>query len=453
VSLQPVEENESEINTMIKSDDRRLRALSDYPQRALLNNEVHARPYERLTAPLRSSYLALLTTIDTADDEREHITALCTRNGVNPPAAGADHFSNDLGIFRLRWERHTEFSTYNFLHAAPFDAPFDDAPIKRVPTEWLGNLPGEVLTAVHVALEPSRKPVRTVDELSALFVADTLVGSNVLANAAMAFTDFQIHADGFSRILIHDATLVSRQAGRLVQRLLDLETYRMMALLALPLAREYTPELFRLDKEVAELSNTLTGNKKEVDEHRMLESLTQLSAEIEGVATATSFRFSAAHAYYNIVERRTRELREERHERLQTFSEFMQRRLVPAMHTCESVHRRVEELTTRSARVSDLLRTRVSIAMESQSRDLLESMNRRAKLQIRLQQTVEGLSVVVLSYYLVGLINYGLKALKSAGLSVNVEILTGIAIVPVVAAVLFGARQLRRHIRREEENI
>ncbi len=438
---------------MNESEGRRDGGLSDYPQRTLLNNEVHARPYERLTAPVRASYLALLTGIETAEGERAHIKALCTRNGVNPPAAGANHFSNDLGIFRLRWERHTEFSTYTFLHAAPFDAPFDDAPIRRVPEDWLKRLPGEVLTAVHLALEPSSKPVRSVDELSALFVADTLVGSKVLGSAAVALTDFQIHADGFSRTLIHDAALGSRQAGRLVQRLLELETYRMMSLLALPLAREYTPELFRLDKEVAELSNTLTGDKEDVDERRMLERLTQLSAETEGVATATSFRFSAARAYYDIVERRIRELREERHERLQTFSEFMQRRLVPAMHTCESVHRRIDELTTRSARVSDLLRTRVSITMESQSRDLLESMNRRAKLQIRLQQTVEGLSVVVLSYYLVGLVNYGLKALKSAGLGVDVDVLTGIAIIPVVAAVLLGARYLRRRISREEQNI
>jgi len=438
---------------MNESERERERTLSDHHQRMVLNNEVHARPYERLTAPVRASYLALLTGIESADDEREQIKALCTRNGVNPPGAGTNHFSNDLGIFRLRWERHTEFSTYTFLHAAPFQAPFDDAPIKRVPEDWLRHLPGEVLTAVHVALEPSSKPVRTMDELSALFVADTLVGSRVLGNAAVALTDFQIHADGFSRILIHDAALVSRQAGRLVQRLLELETYRMMALLALPLAREYTPELFRLDTEVAELSNTLTGNNEKVDERRMLECLTQLSAEIEGVATATSFRFSAARAYYDIVERRIRELREERHERLQSFSEFMHRRLVPAMHTCESVHRRIDELTTRSARVSDLLRTRVSITMESQSRDLLESMNRRAKLQIRLQQTVEGLSVVVLSYYLVGLVNYGLKAIKSAGLSLNVDVLTGIAIIPVVVAVLFGARHLRRSISREEKNI
>ncbi len=438
---------------MKNSQGRRAQAIPDHPQRTLLNNEVHARPYERIAAPVRASYLALLTGIETAEQEREHIKALCARNGVNPPAAGANHYSNDLGIFRLRWERHTEFSTYTFLHAAPFDAPFDDAPIKRVPIDWLTDLPGEALTAVHVALEPSIRPVRTVDELSALFVADTLVGSKVVGNAAVALTDFQIHADGFSRILIHDAALGSRQAGRLVQRLLELETYRMMALLALPLARENTPELFRLDKEVAELSNTLTGGTEGVDEHSTLERLTQLSAEIEGVATATSFRFSAARAYYDIVDRRIRELREERHERLQTFSEFMQRRLVPAMQTCESVHRRIEELTTRAARVSDLLRTRVSITMESQSRDLLESMNRRAKLQIRLQQTVEGLSVVVLSYYLVGLVNYGLKALKSAGFSLDVDVLTGIAIVPVVVLVLLGARYLRRTISREEKNI
>jgi uncharacterized membrane-anchored protein len=435
-------------------DDRPPRApsgLADHPERLALNNEVHARPYERLAAPLRASYFALLSGVESADEERACIEALCQRYGVNRPPAQANHFSMNFGGFRLRWERHTEFSAYTILHSGPFDAPFDDPPIKRVPKEWLDKLPGQVLTAVHVALEPSDRPVRSIDELSDLLAPGSLVGSRASGASASAWTDFRIQADGFSRILIHDASLGSRQAGRLVQRLLEIETYRMMALLALPLARKYTPQLFRLDKQVAEMSGSLTQEMELADEQRLLQGLTHLSAEVERIAAATGFRFSAAHAYYDIVRQRIVELREERHERLQTFGEFMQRRLAPAMHTCVSVNKRIEVLTTRVTRVSDLLQTRVNIAMESQSRDLLESMNRRARLQIRLQETVEGLSVVVLSYYLVGLVNYGLKGLKSSGVDVNVDILTGLAIIPVIALVLFAVRHMRRQVRRKLE--
>jgi uncharacterized membrane-anchored protein len=323
--------------------------------------------------------------------------------------------------------------------------------LTRVPRGWLATLPGRVLSAVHIAIEPAQRVIRSVDELGDLFVPGSLVGSRVSGGSATAWTDFQIHADGFSRILIHDVSLGARQAGRLVQRLLEIETYRMMALLALPLARRYTPELFRVDTQVAEMSDSLTREMNMVDEKRLLEDLTRLSAEVERIAAATGFRFSAARAYYDIVRQRIVELREERHEKLQTFGEFMQRRLTPAMQTCESVNKRIEVLTARVARVSDLLQTRVNIAMESQSRDLLESMDRRAHLQVRLQETVEGLSVVVLSYYLVGLVNYGLKGLKSSGVDINVESLTAVSIIPVIALVLLGVRRLRRKITREAE--
>ncbi|MDX1513002.1 MAG: DUF3422 domain-containing protein [Gammaproteobacteria bacterium] len=426
-------------------------SLRDHDDRIVLNNEVHARPYERLAAPVRASYIALLSGVESADEERKCIEDLCQRYNVNRPSTGSNHFTADFGNFRLRWERHTEFSAYTILHSGAFDAPFDDLPLKRVPEAWLSSLPGEVLIAVHVAIEPADSEVRDYEALGDLFVPGSLVGSRVSGAAAIAWTDFQIHADGFSRMLVHDSGLGARQAGRLVQRLLEIETYRMMALLALPPARKYTPELFRLDKQVAELSDTLTQEMRLEDEQRLLEGLTRLSAEVERISAATGFRFGAARAYYDIVRQRISELREERHEKLQTFGEFMQRRLTPAMQTCDSVNKRIEGLTARVARVSDLLQTRVNIAMERQSRDLLESMNRRAHLQIRLQETVEGLSVVVLSYYLVGLVNYGLKGLKSSGVSLDVDILTGIAIVPVVAVVLLGVRRLRRKVTREVE--
>lgn len=427
--------------------------LSDHPDRITLNNEVHARPYERLAAPLRATYIAMLSGVESAEAERVCIEDLCRRYGVNRPTAGANHYSADFGGFRLRWERHTEFSAYTILHSAPFAAPFEDPPLNRVPREWLATLPGRVLTAAHVAIEPAQREIRSLDELGDLFVPGSLVGSHVSGGSATVWADFQIHADGFSRILIHDASLGSRQAGRLVQRLLEIETYRMMALLALPLARHYTPELFRLDGLVADMSDSLTSEMHLVDERRLLEGLTRLSAEVERIAAATGFRFSAARAYYDIVRQRIVELREERHEKLQTFGEFMQRRLAPAMQTCESVNKRIEGLTVRVARVSDLLQTRVNIAMESQSRDLLESMNRRAHLQVRLQETVEGLSVVVLGYYLVSLVNYGLKGLKSSGVDINVESLTALSIIPVIALVLFGVRRLRRKVTRETEKI
>ncbi|WP_428603737.1 DUF3422 family protein [Sedimenticola sp.] len=418
--------------------------IAHYPLRSQLAGEVHARPYEQLTAPVQASHLAVLSDESLLAQEREMIAALCERFQVAPPAPNARHHSADMGLFRLKWERHSEFSSYTFFHTAPFDQPFQETAISRVPPDWLEQLPGQLLTAVHLALAPKEYPKQEIEELATLFASNTVTGSVVAGGAAEVWTDFHIHADGFSRFLIQDNHLRSRQAGRLLQRLYEVEQYRLLALLAFPLAQQYGQQLGQLDQALNDLTSEIVDIDNLEDEHRALEQLTGLAAQVEQIAASTSYRFSASSAYYDIILQRLAELREERIQGVQMLHEFMQRRLAPAMHTCRSVEQRIQGLATRVARASNLLRTRVDVSMEGQSKDLLRSMDRRAYLQLRMQETVEGLSVVVLSYYLLGLVGYGLKGLKSAGIGINVELGTGIAIPLVLTAVFFGVRRLKR---------
>ena len=149
------------------------------------------------------------------------------------------------------------------------------------------------------------------------------------------------------------------------------------------------------------------------------------------------------------MRRRIEELREERIEGIQTIAEFMDRRLAPAMRTCESVGERLEACATRLGRVSALLRARVEVALEAQNRDLLASMDRRARLQLRLQQTVEGLSVAAITYYVVGLIAYAAKAAHGVGLTLDPDLAAGLAVIPAALAVWWGVRRIRRGLRRE----
>ncbi len=418
--------------------------IPNHPLRTQLANEVHARPYELLTAPVQASHLAILADESLLPQERQAITALCERFDVAPPAPTARHYSADMGMFRLKWERHTEFSTYTFFHAAPFSQPFKDPAITQVPQEWLEQLPGELLAAIHVALLPCDYPKSEIEELAIHFASNTVTGSSVAGGAAEVWTDFHIHADGFSRFLVQDNNLRSRQAGRLIQRLYEVEQYRILALLAFPLAQQYGQALGRLDQALNNLTSKIVDIDNLEDEHQALDELTHLAAEVEQISSTTSYRFSAAAAYYDIIHQRLDDLREERIEGIQMLHEFMERRLAPAMHTCHSVNERIQTLAKRVTRASTLLRTRVDVSMEGQTKDLLKSMDRRAYLQLRMQETVEGLSVVVLSYYLVGLIGYGLKAAKSAGLPINVELGTGLAIPVVIGAVFFGVRRLKR---------
>lgn len=427
--------------------------LADHPQRIELNDEVHARPSEVLIAPLRISYMALYSDWTEREAHWQCVAALAARFGVAPPPPGANHFSADFGEFRLTWERHTEFTRYSFIAPLLGDDPFAVQAVAAVPADWLATLKGQVMVAAHVALV--RDPGTALDpEATArqYFAGNALVGSVIGGGAGVALTDFRIREDGFSRCLIYDRQLAPRQAGRMVQRLVEIDTYRMMALLALPVARELAPFLSQRERALASIT-TLLASSAEQNEPDLLHRLTQLEAEIGERAADNHYRFSAGTAYYELVERRIDELREERIQGLQTFREFTERRLAPAMNTCRAVARRQDSLSLRVARATQLLSTRVDIARQGQSQVLLASMNRRAELQLRLQQTVEGLSVAAITYYLVGLVGYAVKGLKTLGVGFDPDFAMGLS-VPVVALIAaLGVRRLRRHVGKSGDGL
>jgi uncharacterized membrane-anchored protein len=418
----------------------RIWAFREHGMRRTLAGEVHARPYEQISAPVRASHLAILHEGLSAEAERAFLTELFAMNGAEPPGEGANHFSRDLGALRLKWERHSEFSTYTFLRFDAFDHPFAHTALELLPRDWLERLPGSVISALHVAVEKAGRPV---DEIPALFDGNQMVGSHVLGGAGEVWTDFRLHADGFERALVLDFDLSRGQTGRLLQRLVEIETYRMLALLAFPVARHAFFEVSRMDRGLSDIVTELADPAINQNDRELLDRLTALAAEAERLDSSTSFRLSAARAYYAIVTQRIAELREDRIPGVQTVAEFMGRRLAPAMNTAASAAERQQLLATRAARAGDLLRTRVDIALEEKNRDLLKSMNRRAKLQLRLQETVEGLSVVAISYYLLGLVLYAAKGLKGAGLHVDPDVAALVALPIILGAVVLGVRRLR----------
>ena len=421
--------------------------LTEHAHRQQVAAEIHARPFETLNGPLRASHLAMLSNDGTADLER--VRALCDALEQSPPQPDATHHSVDLGRFRLRWERHTEFSTYTFfvtgVESDPLE-PFNSTALQVVPAEWLATLPGELMAAVHLTMEGQSAPERPVHELAELFGTENVAGSEVADGGAHVYTDFRLHGDGFGRWLIQDRGLPPRRAGRLIQRLLEIETYRLLALLAFPMAREAGGQLTRLEGELEAVTRRITRSGSLENEQTLLSEISALSADLEQTTSYTSYRLSAARAYDALVRRRIDNLREQRIRELQTIGEFMVRRFRPAMRTCESVAERQENLAQRLSRAADLLRTRVDIALEGQNRDLLASMNRRTDLQLRLQQTVEGLSVLVMSYYGTGLVYYVLNGIHSAGVDFNVNLFVGAAVPIVVVSAFLGIRYLRRKV-------
>lgn len=424
----------------------------DHADRQSLAAEVHARPPEPLETPSRASYVAVMVDIESRERELAHIATLCKLHGVAPPAPGAAHISATLGTLRFKWERHGEFSDYTFFISGRSSSPFRETAASRLPEGWLAQIPGSTLVAAHAKLVPCEVDEPDAALLATHFDGNIAVGARVGDGAGLVFSDFRVHADGFSRFVVFDRGLTPRQAGRTLQRLFEIEAYRMLALLALPIARQQAPLIVAIERSLAALTDSISKDQRSDDES-LLQELTRLAAEVESGLASSQFRFGACRAYFELVTMRIGELREQRLPGIQTIEEFMARRFTPAVATCNTVSQRLHELSERVAQTSALLSTRVDITRERQNQALLASMDRRAKLQLRLQQTVEGLSVAAIVYYVAGLVSYGATAVKAAGVNLDIDIAVGVAIPLVALFVISAIRRAKRRIARSEAGL
>ncbi len=419
---------------------------SDHSERLVLAEEVHARQYDALDTPQRATHVAVL--VDVGDREREHahVAALCAQFDVAPPSGSTIQFSAQLGTLRLKWERHGEFSGYTFFRAGSNPLPFSEPATDLLPEGWLAGIPGKTVVAAHTELVAADTEPPDAAILAEYFAGHVAAGAEIGDGAGLAYTDFRIHSDGYSRFLVLSRELTPREAGRMLQRLFEIEAYRMMALLALPIARGLAPRILAIERALTALTTDIAGEGG--DDEALLGELTKRGAEVESSLAASQSRFGASRAYYELVRTRIAELRERRLVGAQTIQGFINRRLAPAMATCAAVSQRLQNLSERVAQASGLLSTRVDIAREKQNQALLASMDRRARQQLRLQQTVEGLSIAAITYYVVGLVGYAIKAIAASGVALHVDpdLATGVAIPIVAVLVTLAVRRIRRSI-------
>jgi len=419
----------------------------DHPLRYELVNELHARPSPLVPVPSHAVFLAVKEPRDAANRnraaDRAHLVALLARHGAPIPGEGITHHAAKIGRHQLKWESHTEFVTY--LAWAPGNSarPFDPAEAEVFPAAWVVEAPGKRVAGVSIRIDwlPD-DPAEIEPLLDSWFVPDSLACAWVLDGAAIVAGDFRIDPAGQMRfaLFVRRGTGPGR-VGRVVQRLCEIETYRAMSMLGLGRARGLTARLNALDPQLSALVERMSG---EIDApEATLHDLLRVSAELESLAVSHSFRFGATGAYAAIVAERIEALRETRFEARQKFSEFMLRRYEPAMRTVRSSEARLNTMLTRAARAGELLRTRVDVQRSAQNQMLLESMDRRADLALRLQHTVEGLSVVAISYYAVSLAGY-VAAPFAEPLGLSKAVLTAAMVPLVVAAVWLMVRRIRR---------
>lgn len=426
-------------------------SLADYPGRYPLTNELHARPFPELTPPCRALSIAIKEPKRAAERDRSgdfaHLAALLERYGAVHPAPGANHYSGELGRAFLKWEQHTEFVTYTLFLPGVSERPFAADSFDIFPRDWLAEAPGKVVSSSMVrvmVVEPEERHAVIARDFDHWFVPESLAASLVADGDAVVAGDFRIDENGHSRFAVLAKPGISpRRLGRIVTRLLEVETYKNMALLTLPQAREVAVAAARLDRDLSEIVARMANEPGH--EAETLHQLLAMAAEVEALSSSSAFRFGAAGAYEAIVDQRVQILREQRIAGLQLFGEFMMRRFDPAMRTCRSAQLRLAELSARAERAGNLLRTRIDVETQAQNVEVLRAMNQRAAMQLRLQETVEGLSVVAISYYAVSL-TAGLLAPLAGAIGLDKAYLAAILTLPVVGGVWYMVRRIRARL-------
>ena len=417
-----------------------------------LHNEVHARPSARVRLPALIVYVAVLNAGVSREQEWAHLRLLPGHADLSLESLQGNFLRLRCDHFTVKWERHTEFTRYSIVQSLPANADWGAdgpalAPHVATGTEWLRGLPGQTIGAIHLGMLQADLADPDLMAKAQAWLGEGTVLASRMGNTteglphSCILTHFRIGADGFERMLVlaPDGTTEAR-AGRISQRLLELETYRLMALRGLPVAKNLSAMLSAAETQLADITGLLES-KGETDQ-ALLDLLVSLAAGIERATAEHGFRFSATRAYDTLVSQRLAELRERPISGTQTLGEFMQRRLSPAMATVQATEKRLASLAERVSRSSALLRTRVDIATEAQNQVLLEKLTKGQALQLRLQSTVEGLSIAAISYYVVSLLLYGAKALHAAGMPIQPEVAVGV----LVPLVLWGVWRTTRKI-------
>lgn len=422
--------------------------IDDHPLRYKLANELHARPFPAMSAPCTAAFIAIKQSGRAAMRDRSldhaHLLELLDRHGAAHPQPDATHYYGQIGKSWLKWEQHTEFVSYTVFSEGLDLRPFDEASFAMFPRDWLSKAPGQRITSALLRIEKTDEREHITERLREWFVPESLAISSVLDGAAVVAGDFRIDSAGHQRLAVFaNSETGDRRIGRIVQRLCEIETYKAMSMLGFAHAREMGPQVNTLDTQLTELMGNMSGENAVAE--TTLHDLLSIASELETLAARVSFRFRATGAYAAIVNQRIEMLREERFEGRQSFAEFMMRRYEPAMRTVKSAELRLEAMSSRSIRAGNLLRTMVDVERSAQNQALLTSMDKRADQQLHLQRTVEGLSVVAISYYAVSLAGYLVYPLIDVtGLSKGM--MTALITLPVVVAVWAMLRRVQRRV-------
>lgn len=415
-------------------------------RRHILYGEFHRRYPVTLSPGDCVTHIVLHKPDGDLDANLDDLKRLCEEAQLDSPQAEILQYFNTSNSLSVKWEHHNEFVAYTFYNRAPHrKTHLQLDPISHF-KNWGRHLSGELLTAVHIEIiKPSHNEKLDIAPIG-LFSKVPIAGGSVCDDHARLWSDFHIYENGFSKIAVVDRDLGPHRSGRLVQRLLDVETYRILAMLGFEYSERIKNEISDLELALSALKNSHeTVKEGEVDKTRLYELL-DLSAQTDDLQTKATPRIEATRAYARLVHQRFDDLNEERIQGAQRLSNFVRRRFAPSMNSAETTYERLKALRLRIQSEAALLRTRLDVSRQDVNTQVLQAMDRRMQLQIKLQQTVEALSVVAISYYGVGIFAVFAKAFKDDYKSLSPEHLTALAAPIIIISVWFCVRRAREKI-------
>jgi uncharacterized membrane-anchored protein len=419
--------------------------MREHPARRQVVGEMHLRRWPAVCVPGVILQWLRLASEDDKAAQRDILLGLPQSDRFEQ-TAGQRHIAGALSdTVRFVWEAHSEASSLTLFAAADGGLSLDRLTARADFSAAVAmgeRLPGDIIRASRIWIAADDNSVDHSGLINAL-VADELVSCHVGAGARL-WSDFRIGPEGYGRMVIAANGLPPGDLTRLLQRLQELGNYRNLALLGLPTAQGHWPRLNAAEEELRRIGqDQIRADMRDDD---LMARASALSLELTSLATDASFRMSATAAYAKLVEDRLGELAVAPIEGYPSLVDFTQRRFLPAVRTCAAFTRREGQLSLRAAQLTSLLRARIETRIENQNARLLASMERSAALQLRLQQLVEGLSVVALSYYSLALLEKLLIGAQEIEPAIHAHLIVAVLTLPVAGAVWLGLKRMKKRI-------
>ena len=401
-----------------------------------------------MPAPFRCTHQVIKRT-GKATDSREAFTQLCARHSQPGPSEDSRYHLAQLGTALIKWEGHTEADSITCLVPGNGSPLFSESANQFAPNEIGTVFSDELVCGVNVEVLKQAAHELDMEFIRSSLGSNEIYGGHLADGKASLRTSFHLDEDGYCRIVLVDHLLPDTAVSRLLQRVLETESYRLMAVEGLPVARTTMAELNQLETELEPIMDELMQSHETTDHESLFMTLSNMSARMEHLAAESSYRFAASRAYSRIVEQRLSELGEDADSPQLRYSAYLLRTLQPAMRTCEAAERRIEELAQRVTRAITLQSSVVDLIRTRQSHAMMKTMGDHSATQIRLQQAVEGFSTFVISYYAMGLLEIMLEAgIAAQLLQVNPKIVLGIAAPIVFFSVWALTRWTRKRVTR-----